>query len=150
MGENEPDFISLPPMNQKQIIITNTLSELDHLADWLEMLGEEWQLPSKAVFNLNLVLEELVTNIIFYGYRDKESHQIQIDFWLEKEMIKITIEDDGKEFDPFLLDTPDDLDKPIEERKIGGLGIHFVKKLMDKYEYQRNNNRNKIILVKHL
>jgi anti-sigma regulatory factor (Ser/Thr protein kinase) len=120
------------------------------LAGWLEMLGEEWQLPSKVVFNLNLVLEELVTNIIFYGYRDDESHQIQIDFGLENEVIEVIIGDDGIEFNPFLLDAPDDLNKPIEERKIGGLGIHFVKQLMDKYDYQRNNNRNKIILVKHL
>jgi anti-sigma regulatory factor (Ser/Thr protein kinase) len=137
-------------MNRKQIIITNSLSELEHLAGWLEMLGEEWQLPSKVVFNLNLVLEELVTNIIFYGYCDDESHQIQIDFGLENEVIEVIIGDDGIEFNPFLLDAPDDLNKPIEERKIGGLGIHFVKQLMDKYDYQRNNNRNKIILVKHL
>ena len=146
---NEAGFLSLPIMKEKQINISNALPELEHLAGELEMLGEEWGLPAKVVFNLNLVLEELITNTIFYGYRDKDAHQILIDFLIENNVIKVTIEDDGVEFNLFLSETPDDLNKPIEDRKIGGLGIHLVKKLMDDYEYQRNNNKNIIILVKH-
>jgi anti-sigma regulatory factor (Ser/Thr protein kinase) len=146
---NEAGFLSLPIMKEKQINISNALPELEHLARELEMLGEEWELPTKVVFNLNLVLEELITNTIFYGYRDKDAHQILIDFLIENNMIKVTIEDDGVEFNPFLSETPDDLNKPIEDRKIGGLGIHFVKKLMNAYEYRRNNNKNIIILIKH-
>ena len=65
-------------------------------------------------------------------------------------MITMCIEDDAKEFNPLNIPEPDHLDKPLEHRRIGGLGIHFVKKIMDKIEYKRNNNKNILILTKNI
>jgi anti-sigma regulatory factor (Ser/Thr protein kinase) len=97
-----------------------------------------------------VVLEELITNTIFYAYRDKKKHDITIDFMLENDTLRIRLEDDGMEFNPLLSDEPEDLDKPVEDRKIGGLGIHFVKKLMDNVDYHRYENKNILTLIKKI
>jgi anti-sigma regulatory factor (Ser/Thr protein kinase) len=137
-------------MKEKEIIITNELSELSHITSELEILGEVWGWSSKIIFNVNLVIEELITNIIFYAYRDKDKHKIAIGFDLDNNILRIRIEDDGMEFNPLLSNEPGDLNKSIEERKIGGLGIHFVKKLMDNVEYQRCGEKNVLTLIKKI
>jgi anti-sigma regulatory factor (Ser/Thr protein kinase) len=137
-------------MKEKEIIITNELSELGRITSELEILGEVWGWSAKIIFNINLVIEELITNIIFYAYRDKDQHKITIGFELDNNVLIIRIVDDGMEFNPLLSDEPDDLNKSIEERKIGGLGIHFVKKLMDNVEYQRCEKKNVLTLIKKL
>jgi len=58
--------------------------------------------------------------------------------------------DEGKEFNPFNVSVEEELDKSVEEREIGGLGIHFVKKLMDSFEYNRVNKINNITLIKNI
>jgi anti-sigma regulatory factor (Ser/Thr protein kinase) len=69
---------------------------------------------------------------------------------LENDTLRIRLEDDGMEFNPLLSDEPEDLDKPVEDRKIGGLGIHFVKKLMDNVDYHRYENKNILTLIKKI
>ncbi|MCX6235727.1 MAG: ATP-binding protein [Bacteroidetes bacterium] len=137
-------------MKEKEIIITNELSELSRITSELEILGEVWDWSAKIIFNINLVIEELITNIIFYAYRDKDKHKITIGFNLDNNILRIRIEDDGVEFNPLLSNKPDDLNKSIEERKIGGLGIHFVRKLVDNVEYQRYEKKNVLTLIKKI
>ncbi|MCF8297347.1 MAG: ATP-binding protein [Saprospiraceae bacterium] len=137
-------------MNSKSIIIQNDVSELFKLAEFVEVTGEEWDLPMKIVFNLNLVLEELISNVIFYAFDDNEKHEIELKFENDNSILKIVLTDDGKEFNPFQVSVEEELTKSAEEREIGGLGIHFVKKLMDVYKYDRLNNRNQITLEKKL
>jgi anti-sigma regulatory factor (Ser/Thr protein kinase) len=133
----------------KTFTFKNELSELNTLAERLESLGEEWELGSKAIFSINLALDEILTNIISYGFEDNASHSITIDFDLNAKDIDITIVDDGKPFN--LLDVAEpDTSAPLEDRKIGGLGILFVKKFMDKVEYQRKDNYNIVKLKKIL
>ena len=117
-------------MLEKNITIINQVEQLEELAGILETVSEEWDIPMKVSLNLNLVLEELITNIIFYGYDDKNEHRIFIRLYKKDNEIEIQIEDDGKEFNPLLVAEPD-IDESIENRKIGGLGIHFVRKIMD-------------------
>jgi len=137
-------------MRHKKIILVNDISELNKVARVVEDLGEKWLLDARIVFDINLVLEEMVTNIIFYAYDDEKQHEIVIDVKKEKQMITIHVHDDGKPFDPSKFAEPDDLEKPLEERKIGGLGIYLVRKLMDDVEYQRKGNMNILTLSKKL
>jgi anti-sigma regulatory factor (Ser/Thr protein kinase) len=134
-------------MIARKLILDNDVSELEKMNSFLEALSDEWALSPKLQFNLNLVLEELITNVIFYAYEDEEKHQISISFSRENEQVAIEILDDGKAFNPLEKDVPDDLDKDIDERKIGGLGIHFVKSLMDEVAYERTDKgMNRLVL----
>ncbi len=136
-------------MAEKKITIINQITQLEILAIAMEGISDEWDIPMKTSLSLNLVLEELVTNIIFYGYEDTNEHQIIINLSYSDNIMEIIIEDDAREFNPLLLAAPD-LDIAIEERKIGGLGIHFVRKIMDEIVYVRKGNKNILTLKKSI
>ncbi len=131
----------------KILRISNQIRELTRVAAYLEELGGDWDLPMTLVFSLNLVLEEALTNIISYGYDDKGNHEIEIRFVKTGGEITMTIIDDGHEYDPTRQADPD-VTLSVEERQIGGLGIFLIKKIMNKVEYQRINNKNNLILTK--
>lgn len=137
-------------MTTARIIIRNDIQELDRIREFIEKHGDEWGFSTKNVFSINLVLEELITNIIFYGFDNDQVHDILIDMQLRDDQLQLLIEDDGKPFDPFSVDTPEDLDKSLEERRIGGLGIHFVREIMDTCSYERTGNKNRLLLSKHV
>jgi len=131
---------------KKSIQFKNNLSELERLNLILAEFGERYHLPSKVLFNLNLALEEILTNIISYGYDDREEHEIIVRLSLEQGELTVEVEDDGRPFNPLEALEPD-LNKPLEERPVGGLGIHLVRKLMDELAYQRQEGRN-LLLIK--
>ncbi|OFX66880.1 MAG: hypothetical protein A2X12_04825 [Bacteroidetes bacterium GWE2_29_8] len=133
-------------METKKCIIKNDINEVNTLVSFVDELAEQWNIPMKNVFNINLALEEIVSNTIFYGYSDSETHSIEIEFANHVDYIQIKITDDAKEFNPLLKETPDDIDKPVEERKIGGLGIHIVKNIMFDLDYKRDANRNTLLM----
>jgi len=136
-------------MAEKEIIIGNQLSQLEIVANALESLLDEWNLSMNVSLNLNLVLEELITNIIFYGYDDTNEHLIRILLSYHDSVVQIQLEDDGKAFNPLLYAEPN-IDLSIENRKIGGLGIHFVRKIMDEIIYSRLNNKNILTMTKNI
>lgn len=134
---------------RKVLLVENQLDELTKVQVFLEELGEEWEINIPLVFSLNLVLEEALTNVISYGFNDGNKHIIEISFEKTGDELLITIIDDGHAYDPTLKTDPD-LTLSVEERPIGGLGIFLIKKIMDKVEYQRINNKNNLILTKKL
>ena len=127
--------------------LQNRYSEMEALADWLEDLGRANGLTEGVVQDLNLALEEVVTNVISYAYGDDAEHEILVRATRHGDRLEVEVEDDGKEFDPLAIPPPD-LEKPLEEREIGGLGIHLVRKSMDAVKYRRAGNRNVLLLVK--
>ncbi len=132
---------------ERRITIVNQLAQLDELAAAIEAISEEWDIPMSLGMNLNLVLEELVTNIIFYGYVDTNEHKIIIDLSRDNSIFRMQIEDDAKEFNPLLMAEPN-IENSIEDRKIGGLGIFFVRKIMDTMTYERVDNKNILTMTK--
>jgi len=135
-------------MNKKlSVIIKNDLSEIQRLSKTVEEFGKINNLSSKTIFDTNLSLDELLTNIISYGYDDNKEHKIFIQIWVEDNELNIEIIDDGQAFNPLTIPEPD-LDKSIDERPIGGLGFHLVKKLMERVEYKRKQNKNILLLTK--
>ena len=98
-------------------------------------------------FALNLSLDELLTNTISYGYDDGDSHRIDVAVRMEGSAIVVEISDDAKPFDPADAPQPD-TGAMLEDRPIGGLGVHFVRKMMDGFRYSRSGGRNVVTLTK--
>jgi len=133
----------------KNISIENKISSLNIIASYVEQFGEENNLSFNIVFELNLILDELITNTINYGYIDNEIHMIDIFMDIENDNVIIKIIDDAKEFNPLSKDEVN-TDKELEQRQIGGLGIHIVKQKTDDIYYERSGDRNILKLVKSL
>jgi serine/threonine-protein kinase RsbW len=135
---------------KKQIRLLNQLGELNRLVATLEQVAEEWEIPPKVSKELNLALEELFTNIVFYAFDDGHDHEIVITFSHQSQnSVQVMIEDDGKEFNLLEKDTSDSVNHPIEDRQIGGLGIHFVKKLVNEIHYERRDGKNIVLLIRN-
>ena len=129
--------------------LKSNLSELDNLCRHLETFGQKTGLSKKFVFEVNLVLDELFTNIISYGFDDGCEHVIKVTITPENGGLCLYIEDDGKPFNPVEFEVPD-VSCSIEECKIGGLGIHIIRKLMDDICYERCEDKNVLKLKKSL
>ncbi len=115
--------------------LKSRLSELNRLARAVISLGVLQHLPEGIVSDLNLVLEEVVSNVIRHGYRGREDGEVSIGLHLTGRVVTITVEDEGTPFNP--LDHPDpQLAMPPEERMVGGLGIYLVRQLMDEVNYR--------------
>jgi len=134
---------------KENIIIANKVEELPVLANRIEELAEKWELSLPLTMNLNLVLEEAVSNIIFYAFKDLEEHEIKISIFLLDNELTINIQDEGIPFDPTLKKDPN-INMPAEERPIGGLGIFLISKIMDTVSYIRENKKNILILKKKI
>jgi anti-sigma regulatory factor (Ser/Thr protein kinase) len=135
--------------NRVSFKLKSNLSELDALCQNLEKFGQSMGLSKKCIFEANLALDELFTNIITYGFEDKNEHTIRITISLQDDELVFSIEDDGVPFNPTEAESPD-LECTIEECRIGGLGIHLAKNLMDEVCYQRCNNKNILTLRKNI
>jgi anti-sigma regulatory factor (Ser/Thr protein kinase) len=112
---------------------------------WLEAFD-----PSpKAMYLVPLAIEEIVTNCINYGYDDTDEHTIFITLSVADQTLTMTVVDDGHAFDPLARSTPD-LSVAVEDRQIGGLGIHMLKNLADGMAYERRDGTNCLTLTKRL
>ena len=130
-------------------MLKNDLPEIHRLADAVHSFGKAAGLNNELTFDVNLVLEEIVTNIISYAHDDEAAHEIVIRMELDGKNLTLKVEDDGKPFDPLDHPTPD-IHKPLEERDIGGLGVFFVRELMDTIEYERKEGKNILLVKKEL
>src|SRR5574344_2024228 len=113
---------------KEEIIISNHVAELPILAEKIEELADQWGLTIPLAMNINLALEEAVSNVIFYAFDDEKEHDIKIVISLENKNLSIEIIDDGKPFDPTARKQPD-VSLPAEDRPIGGLGIFLIRKM---------------------
>jgi serine/threonine-protein kinase RsbW len=131
------------------IELKNDLKELDRLNEKIESFNTSNNIPNDIAFKINLATEEIVTNIIKYGYENPIEDIISIDIQKKNNSIIIAVSDSAKEFNPLLKDDPDTT-LSLNERKIGGLGIFFAKELMDEIEYIRENSKNILTMKKEI
>ena len=129
------------------LTLKNDLSELARIAEAIEAHGESRGWPVKWILNLNLSLDELITNTVSYGYQDTDEHEIRVTLTDQSGSLVVVLEDDGIAFDPFTAAPEPDLEASAEERRIGGLGVYFVKTLMDEATYERLDSHNRITLI---
>ena len=134
---------------RKEICIKNKISELEKVAQFVEEIGEELGLSMELQMNLNLVMEEMVTNVIFYAYPQDEEADIELLAKSDGKELTFVLSDQGKEFDPTAKEDVD-LDVNPAERELGGMGIFIVKNIMNKVTYQRLEGKNLLTMTKGL
>lgn len=132
-----------------ELELKNDIKELVKIERALQRYGETEALPVKTLLDLNLALEELVTNIISYAYEDDSEHLIRLVLKRTGNLLTVTIIDDGIPFNPLHFPEPSG-NNNINALEPGGLGIHLVKKLTDSLDYSRENNCNVITFRKRL
>jgi anti-sigma regulatory factor (Ser/Thr protein kinase) len=127
--------------------VRNDRRELARIGESVERFAGECHLTHDDTAQINLVLDELVSNVIKYGYEDAAEHQIDVTVIVDADLITISVEDDGKPFN--LLEAPaPNFELSIEERPIGGLGVFLVRSIADAVDYRRDGNRNIVTLKK--
>ncbi|MCY9668522.1 ATP-binding protein [Paenibacillus alginolyticus] len=136
-------------MSSESIVLSNDLKELERLGVFLRGLSGTMGMDDHTLYQVNLVCDELVTNIILYGYPPDEPsrHTIRIDLGLVPGGWELRMTDRGVPFNPLLKSSPT-VDLSLEDRGIGGLGIYFVKQVMDDIMYERLNGENVLMMKK--
>ena len=111
--------------------------------------AEAHALPADVRRSLNVALDELLANALSHGRTGRDPCSVTVEMELDQERVTVTVTDNGTPFDPFGRDSPDTT-LSVEERPIGGLGLHLVGQLMDQVSYQRREGHNVVVLVKQL
>ena len=112
---------------------------------------QEFHKLSDSMANaIQIALDEMVSNIILYAYKDGASHQLEVKLFSTEEAVEVHFRDDGLPFNPFSASRKKvDTESPLTDRPIGGLGLHLVKSLMDSWEYEYRNGFNYSVLTKN-
>jgi anti-sigma regulatory factor (Ser/Thr protein kinase) len=125
--------------------IKNELSEIERMARLVDDFGRRHRFNAETTHDLKVALDEILTNIISYAYADAGEKPIVTRLSLDQGRLTVELEDDGRAFNPLQVPEPD-TKQLLEERPIGGLGIHLVRKLVDALEYRRQNDRNILVM----
>ena len=125
------------------------IAELERVAVFVEEVSQLLSLDSETTMNLNLALEEVVSNVILYAYPQKMGENIIIKASSDDNILVFTITDKGDEFDPTKVEDAD-ITLAAEDREIGGLGIFIVKNIMNEVTYQRLDGKNILTLKKNI
>ena len=134
---------------EKSIILSNDISEISKLNEFVEAIGNEFSLSPEVIFNVNLVLEEAVVNVINYAYPKEKHESIFLSARLHEGSIVLVLTDTGLEFDPTLVPEAD-ITLSADERQIGGLGIFLIRQIMNEVRYERIDGKNILTLEKRL
>ncbi len=151
-GTSEHKHASTSSMDGKEMEVNLTLkcdlSEVPRVAEEIEQLGESNDWPMAWIFNANLALDELITNVVSYAFKhESEKAEISLSLKQSDNTLTIVLEDSGLPFDPFSEAKEPDVEADVDDRPIGGLGVFFVKTLVDKATYERRDDRNRVTLV---
>jgi serine/threonine-protein kinase RsbW len=138
---------SLPP--EVVLALRTRQAELPRLHAALEDYGRQCGLPARSVSDVQLALEEHLTNIMVHGCAPGADARITVRFRADEEGLHVGVEDEGRPFNP--LEYPAvDVHRPVEERPMGGLGIHMIRRLVDDMAYRRQGRFNILTLRKRV
>ncbi len=144
--ETEPETATAEKL---AIRIPNEHQAISEVTEKFQAFAEEHGVSTADAMRINLVFDEILSNVISYAYQDDAPHEIVISVELTPRKLVVSIEDDGLPFNPFAQEEPN-TNIPIEDMEIGGLGIHLVKNVMDEFTYHRRQNANLVVLSKDL
>ena len=134
----------------KELILHNKTEEISKLSPFIEEIAEEYGIDAATAFNLNLCVEEAVSNVINYAYPADEDHTLSVSVEVTKERITTSVTDEGMLFDPVNEAPQVDVEQSAEERPVGGLGIFLIRNIMDEVSYKRELDRNILTMIKNL
>jgi anti-sigma regulatory factor (Ser/Thr protein kinase) len=136
-------------MARVEIRLPNRRDKMSEVGAMVESFVRAQGGSGETVHDVGVVLDEVLSNIIAYGYGPEQAGEIVVRADIVDGRIVVEIEDGGQPFDPLSLPPPD-LSAPLRERKVGGLGIHFIRHLMDEVAYARVGGTNRLRLSKQL
>lgn len=134
---------------RKELTIKNKIEELQHVNEFVDDIGRELNLDDELLMNLNLVMEEMVSNVVFYAYPEGKEAEIELLAESNGHELTFVLSDRGKEFDPTMKEDADPNINPAD-REIGGMGIFIVKNIMNDVTYQRLQGRNLLTMKKEI
>lgn len=130
------------------LIVPGKLESLTEIARYIIAAAAAAKLEKKAAYGLRLAADEIATNIIIHGYEEVGgSGDLELQIEMSDRNLTVLIEDTAVAYNPTMQALPDDLDKPPQERHIGGLGVYLAIQGVDKFSYERIGNRNRSIFV---
>jgi serine/threonine-protein kinase RsbW len=134
------------------LTVPSKLESLDDVRAFVTDQANAAGLGERRTYRLSLAVDEIATNIITYGYGGSDSEgEIHVRAAQKKEdageVLEIVLEDTSPPFDPFSREQPDNLDAPLAERAIGGLGIFLATENVDDFRYEHVNGRNRNIFI---
>ena len=135
---------------QEDLFLNADLGELRHLRAFVEGFCESHTLDAHLANQLFLVLEEIFTNAVNYGYQPDEraAGKVRVSLSTSDGRLTLIFEDNGTAYNPFEEAPEPDVDGTVEEREVGGLGVFLIRELMDEVNYQRRDGLNHYELVK--
>lgn len=142
-------FMNENPSTDRHLVLHNNIQQIPQLADFIETIAVEKNLDQALAMNLNLALEEAVTNVIMYAYPDGADGLVDIEAILREGSLEFVVSDSGRPFDPTARPEAD-VTLQAEDRPIGGLGIFLVRHIMDKVDYARINGKNVLTMTKFI
>ncbi len=134
--------------NSRTVTFPNRLEEIRTVQNALEEFTEQNELPTDVAYHLQFALEEIVTNVISYAYKDDEEHEIKVIFTKDENSISIEVIDDGYPFDPLEEAPGMDSESSLEDRPIGGAGVALTKQMMTELKYKREGDCNHLLMIK--
>ncbi|MBI3941738.1 MAG: ATP-binding protein [Chloroflexi bacterium] len=131
------------------LTVPGQIESLPQIMSLLADLSREWGLDEGEAYEVELVLEEACMNIIHHGYSEAIQGEIRLVCQIKGQEMTFILEDDAPPFDPSQVPEPD-IEAPLEERNLGGLGLFFMRRLMDKVQFEQLKPRgNRLTLVKY-
>jgi len=130
-----------------RIAIRNQMSDLIRVVSFVDAFAAANGVPEDAANALNLCLDEILNNVLSYGFLVPGDHRVTVDLSVAEGRLSAEVVDDGEPFDPTKAPAPD-LSSGIRDRPVGGVGLLFVRKLMDEVRYTRRRGRNRLRISK--
>jgi len=135
-------------MADHRLALTPDIAEIPRLLDWVETCCGDAAVASDTVFKLALALEEAVANVIHHAFAETpEPHRIEVELAIDANRVSARVIDNGRPFDPSAAPEPE-ASIPLEHRDPGGLGIHLIRRMMDRVDYRRVGGENRLRLEK--
>ena len=133
----------------KTVQITNQRDQVDTVRKFFDDYSKENKLTEKTVHDIQMALDELLTNIVNYGYEDSDEHKIDVRFGINDDAVRVEIIDDSKPYNILEQENPD-ISLSVEDKPIGGLGIFLIKKLMSNVDYYTEEGKNHLVMTEEL
>ena len=132
-----------------RLTLANDLRQVSLLTGFVDRVREEYDLTPALAARINLALEEAVCNVIMYAYPEGTAGTMDLEAVREGNQLRFTLVDRGKAFDPTAAPEAN-LSASLEDRPIGGLGIHLVRSIMDSIRYKRLDGMNVLTMIIYL
>jgi anti-sigma regulatory factor (Ser/Thr protein kinase) len=133
----------------RQTCVPSNAAQLAALSRFLRDFWSEFNLPAAEALNFELALEEVFINVVMHGSDAAKVPSVEVSLTLVDSEVTLSVEDDGEPFDPLSLPAPD-VTASLEGRRVGGLGVFLVRRVMDSVSYQRRGTINQLRMTKSL